>query len=59
VNLAARLCGEARAGQILVSQPVFAAVEDLVELEHTGDLTLKGFHKPVPAFNVLGPRAAE
>ncbi len=54
VNLAARLCGEARAGQILVSQPVLAAVEDLVEMEHTGDLTLKGFHKPVPAFNVLG-----
>jgi len=59
VNMAARLCAEARAGQILVSQPVFAAVEDLVEMEHTGDLTLKGFHKPVPAYNVLGLRASE
>jgi class 3 adenylate cyclase len=57
--MAARLCGEARAGQILVSQPVLAAVEDLVDTEHTGNLSLKGFHKPVPAYNVLGLRASE
>jgi adenylate cyclase len=56
VNMAARLCGEARAGQILVSQPVCAAVEGLVETEHIGDLTLKGFHKPIPAFNILGSK---
>ncbi len=59
VNLAARLCSAARAGQILVSRPIFAAVEDLVEAEHMGDLSLKGFHKPVPAFNVLRLRASE
>jgi adenylate cyclase len=59
VNLAARLCGEARAGQILVSQPVCAAIEDMVETEHIGELTLKGFHKAVPAFNVLGLKASE
>jgi class 3 adenylate cyclase len=58
VNLAARLCGEARAGQILVSQPVCAAIEDIVETEHIGELTLKGFHKPVPAFNVLEAKAS-
>src|SRR5213594_5277799 len=43
-NLAARLCGEARPGQVLVSQRVLAAVEDLVDVETVGDLGLKGFH---------------
>jgi class 3 adenylate cyclase len=53
-NMAARLCGEAKPRQILVSQRVFGAVEDLVEIEELGGLTLKGFSKPVSAFNVLG-----
>jgi len=53
-NLAARLCGEAKPGQILVAQRVLAAVEDLVEVEPVGELGLKGFHRPVPAYNVLG-----
>ncbi len=52
-NLAARLCGEAKPRQILIAQRVFGAVEDLVEVEELGGLTLKGFSKPVPAFNVL------
>ena len=59
--LAARLCSEAKAGQILVSQRALAAVEDRATVERVGDLTLKGFHKPVPAFNVvaLRPSASE
>ncbi len=52
-NLAARLCGEARPGQILVSRRVLASVETLVEAEPVGELVLKGFAKPVAAFNVL------
>jgi adenylate cyclase len=52
-NLAARLCGEARAGQILVSQRFLGTVEDLVEVEPVGELTLKGFLRPVTTFNVL------
>jgi class 3 adenylate cyclase/CheY-like chemotaxis protein len=52
-NLAARLCDEARGGQILISQRVFAAVEDLAETEPAGECNLKGFLKPVPAFNVV------
>ncbi len=55
-NLAARLCGEARAGQILVSSRVAGAVEDLVELEAVGPISLKGFLRPVATFNVLGVR---
>jgi class 3 adenylate cyclase len=52
-NLAARLCGEAKPGQVLVSRRVFATVEDLIEVEPIGELTLKGFLKPVTTFNVL------
>lgn len=53
VNLASRLCDEAKPGQILVSQRVQAAVEELAETEPTGEFTLKGFVKPVPAYNVV------
>jgi class 3 adenylate cyclase len=52
-NLAARLCGEAKPGQILVSLRVAGEVEDLIEAEEVGPLTLKGLAKPVPAFNVV------
>jgi class 3 adenylate cyclase/CheY-like chemotaxis protein len=52
-NLAARLCGEARAGQILISQRLLATIDGLVECEPVGELTLKGFQRPVTGFNVL------
>jgi class 3 adenylate cyclase/CheY-like chemotaxis protein len=52
-NLAARLCGEAQGGQILVSQLVYTAVEGMVEVETLGELTLKGFHRPVIVYNIL------
>ncbi len=31
---------------------MLASVEDLVEVEPVGELQLKGFLKPVPAYNV-------
>jgi adenylate cyclase len=52
VNLAARLCGEARGGQILLADRAFAAVEGTVAAEPLGPLTLKGFHRPVQAYLV-------
>lgn len=52
-NLAARLCGEARPGQILASQRVYTSVEGMVQAEPVGALTLKGFVRPIPAFNIL------
>jgi class 3 adenylate cyclase len=55
-NLASRLCGEAKAGQILVAQRVASTVEDVADLEEVGALTLKGLIRPVPAFNVIGLR---
>jgi class 3 adenylate cyclase len=51
-NLASRLCGEARNGQILISQRVRAEVEEIAELEPVGDLTLKGIHRPIAGFDV-------
>jgi class 3 adenylate cyclase len=56
-NLAARLCGEARPGQILVSRRLYAAIDTLVDAEPVGELALKGFARPVTAFNVLRARA--
>ena len=58
VNVAAGLRDEARDGQILVSQRVHVAVDDLVEATSVGVLTLKGFVKPVGAFSVKGPRTS-
>jgi adenylate cyclase len=53
-NLAARLCDEARGDQILVAQRVYSVVEPLVEAEMVGELTLKGFSRPVLAYNIIG-----
>jgi class 3 adenylate cyclase len=53
-NLAARLCSEAKGGQILVASRVASAVEEMVDAEEVGALPLKGLVKPVPTFNVLG-----
>jgi adenylate cyclase len=53
-NLASRLCDEARPGQILVSQKVLVSVESEVAASHIGELRLKGFHRPVPAFEIHG-----
>jgi len=53
INLASRLCGEAKPGQILVSRRVLAMVEELVQVEPVGDLTLKGFHRAVTVNNIL------
>ena len=55
-NLASRLCDQARNGQILVDAKVRTEVESLAELEPIGELELKGFRRPVKAFNVRGLR---
>jgi adenylate cyclase len=55
-NLAARLCGAAQHGQILVDSRVHTAVERLALVEPVGELTLKGFLRPTPVFNIRGLR---
>ncbi len=52
-NLASRLCDKARSGQILITEAVYAEVEELAEVERIGELPLKGFPKPVPVLQVV------
>jgi adenylate cyclase len=54
-NLAARLCAEAKDGQILVAQSVAVAVEETTAIEEVGELSLKGLTQPVVAYNVPLP----
>jgi class 3 adenylate cyclase len=59
-NLAARLCAEAKDGQILLAQRVAVAVEATTPVEEVGELTLRGLSQPVAAYNVplVGGHAA-
>ncbi|MEJ0092014.1 MAG: response regulator [Methylocella sp.] len=52
-NLASRLCDEAKSGQTIVDARVFHAVEELFEARALESLTLKGFRRPVDAFEIL------
>ena len=52
-NHAARLCEEAKPRQILVSRKVLAAVESVVECVSVGDIALKGFHRAMPAYEIV------
>lgn len=52
-NLAARLCAEAMGGQILIDRKTLSKIEQLVEVEPLTELQLKGFARPVAAFNIL------
>jgi adenylate cyclase len=58
VNMASRLCDEAQGGQILLGPRAYASVEGAVLAQPIGPLTLKGFHRPVPAFNLLEEKPA-
>src|SRR5262249_38418455 len=51
-NVAARLCAEAKDGQILPSQRVNVALKGSIATEQLGALALKGLTQPVVAFNV-------
>jgi class 3 adenylate cyclase len=53
-NLAARLCGAADPGQILIAQRVLSAAESSVVAEAVGELALHGFARPTLAFSVRG-----
>ena len=55
-NLSARLCSEAKGGQILTNQKTLGRVEKWVQSEPAGMLSLKGFPQPVAGFNIIGLR---
>ena len=52
-NLASRLSTHAAAGRDPHRPAVHAAVEDDVDVEPVGEIELKGFARPIPAYNVL------
>jgi class 3 adenylate cyclase/CheY-like chemotaxis protein len=58
-NLAARLCGEATANQILISQRIRVGVESFVELDPEQVLRLKGFHRPIISYRVRGLKPSQ
>lgn len=58
INLAARLCGEAKGGQVLTNRKTLNEIEQLVEAESIGDLPLKGFSKPVPTYSITALKSA-
>jgi adenylate cyclase len=51
-NVAARLCAEAKDGQILLSQRVNVALKGSIPTEQIGALALRGLTQPVVAYNV-------
>src|SRR3984893_7505099 len=57
VNLAARLQARAQAGETLISDSIKQAVEQLVELESMGEVTLKGLDAPARVWRVIGARS--
>lgn len=56
-NLAARLCSVAKGGQILIGRKTYYQVEDKIEVEEIPPLEVKGFSKPVQAYNVINLKA--
>ena len=58
-NLASRLCSEAKSGQILVTQRILTAVENIVEAEPLGQVSLKGLSQIVHVHDVRQLRNAE
>lgn len=55
-NLAARLCGEAKSGQILTNGKTLSEFDELVESKPIGELRLKGFANPILAFNITASK---
>ena len=57
VNQAARLCGEAKAGEILITQRIANVAGSMIETESLGALSLKGLRQPVACYRLLSVRA--
>jgi adenylate cyclase len=53
-NLACRLCQHARAGEVLLSQRIYAEVEAIIEAQDLGEVQLHGFSRPIRAYRCTG-----
>jgi class 3 adenylate cyclase len=56
-NLASRLCGAAKGGQILTEQKTIGAMKNVADTEPVGELHLKGLVRAVHAFNIIGVKS--
>jgi adenylate cyclase len=56
-NLASRLSTHAQPGQVLISQRLFATVENEVDAQPVDEIELKGFARPITAHEVAALRA--
>jgi adenylate cyclase len=55
-NLAARMCAEARGGQVLTDQKTMSRLEDEFDSEAFEAVQLKGLSRPVRVFNIIGKK---
>jgi class 3 adenylate cyclase/CheY-like chemotaxis protein len=55
-NLAARLCGRAASGDILISQRAFAGIESEFTGEELGEMSFRGLAKPVNVSKLLAAK---
>lgn len=52
VNLCARLCSLAEAGEVLLSESTYQAVKGLISAQRVEPLNVKGFREPVPVYKI-------
>ena len=55
-NLAARMCAEAKGGQVLTDQKTMSRLEDEFDSEAFEAVQLKGLSRPVRVFNIIGKK---
>ena len=55
-NLAARMCAEAKGGQVLTDQKTISRLEDEFDSEAFEAVQLKGLSRPVRVFNIIGKK---
>jgi adenylate cyclase len=53
VNMASRLESAAESGEILISHETFSLVQDKIMCREKGSITVKGFSRPVPVYQVV------
>lgn len=57
MNMTARLCANAEAGQVLISESVKAALPASIKIRNLSALNLKGFSEVVPVYEVVSSAA--
>jgi adenylate cyclase len=53
INLAARLCADAKDGQILVTGRLATAIQDIVAMEDLGEREVRGMTRPIAVHNLV------